>query len=55
MTTKMISQLISEFRQLQLEVTELRAANEHVSEAKDEEGSIRYQVYYSRYYEQEAR
>ena len=51
----MINQLISEFRQLQLEVTEMKAANQQVSETKDEEGSIRYQVYYGRYYEQEAR
>ena len=55
LTTKMISQLVSEFRQLQIEVTEMKAANRQVAEAKDEGGSIRYQLYYGRYYEQEAR
>ena len=55
MTTKMLGQLISEFRQLQIEVTELKAAGQRVTEVKDVEGSIRYQVYYARYYEQEAR
>ena len=55
MTAKMLGQLISEFRQLQIEVTELKAAGQRVTEVKDVEGSIRYQVYYARYYEQEAR
>jgi len=45
MTAKMLGQLISEFRQLQIEVTELKASGQRVTEANDEEGSIRYQLY----------
>ena len=33
----------------------MKAAKQPVSEAKDEEGSFRYQLYYGRYFELEAR
>ena len=55
MTTKALNQLIYEFRQLQLEVTELKVAGKSMEEAKDEEGSFRYQLYFGRYFELEAR
>ncbi len=55
MTATMIDRLVQEFRQLQLEVTELKAAGQRVEVVKDEDGAIRYQIYYRHGYEQEAR
>jgi len=55
MTSQMISQLINEFRQLQVEVTELKAEARHVEKPSDEEGSFRYQLYYGDGCERQAR
>jgi len=46
MTAEMLTQLINEFRQLQIEVAELKVARQPVQVVDDDEGSIRYQLYY---------
>ena len=51
----MIGQLIQEFRQLQIEVTELKAAGQRVEEVNDEDGAIRYQLYFMEGCEQKAK
>ncbi len=55
MTAAMIDRLIQEFRQLQIEVTELKASGQRVEEINDEDGAIRYQIYYMNGYEQQGR
>ena len=55
MTAEMLTQLINEFRQLQIEVAELKAAREPVQVVDDDEGSIRYQLYYKDGYEHQAK
>jgi len=42
MTAQMIGQLIQEFRQLQIEVKELKAARQPVQVVDEDEGSVRY-------------
>ena len=55
MTTAMISKLVQEFRDLQIEVTELKAAGRRVEKITNEEGAFRYQLYFEDGYEQQAR
>ena len=47
MTAQMIGQLIQEFRQLQIEVNELKAARQPVQVVDVEAGADRYKLYYS--------